>query len=67
LPTAEIGTAHTENTVQVNHDYQQILEDLVENLQSIGQEYTDEQAADWAWNTFFKRYPEYCELPENYG
>jgi len=67
LPPAEIGTAHTENTVQVNHDYQQILEDLIENLQSAGEEWTPEQAAGLAWDYFFKKYPEYCKLPEDYG
>jgi hypothetical protein len=67
LPSAEIGTAHTELTLVVNHNYQVILEDLIENLQSAGQEYTDEQAQGWAWDRFFAQYPEYCELPENYG
>ena len=51
----------------VNHNYQVILEDLIENLQSLEQEYTDEQAQAWAWDRFFQQYPEYCELPENYG
>jgi hypothetical protein len=67
LPSAEMGTAQQENTVQVNHDYQQILENLIENLQSSGQEYTPEQAEGWAWDYFFKKYPEYCKLPEDYG
>ncbi len=51
----------------VNHNYHKILADLVENLQSAGQEYTEEQAEAWAWTQFFRQYPEYCELPENYG
>ena len=67
LPPAEMGTAHTELTFVVNYNYQVILEDLIENLQSLGQEYTDEQAQGWAWDRFFQQYPEYCELPENYG
>jgi hypothetical protein len=66
---APCGDGHhtTELTFVVNYNYQVILEDLIENLQSLGQEYTDEQAQAWAWDRFFQQYPEYCELLENYG
>jgi hypothetical protein len=62
-----MGTAHNRRTLVVNHNYQQILEDLVHDLDSAGQDYTTEQAEAWAWKRFFRQYPEYCELPENYG
>ena len=69
LVIASSGDRHrtTELTFVVNYNCQVILEDLIENLQSLGQEYTDEQAQAWAWDRFFQQYPEYCELPENYG
>jgi len=50
LPPAEIGTAHTENTViDLNATYQQILEDLIFSMDLAGQDYDNAQAERWAW------------------
>jgi hypothetical protein len=68
LPPAETGTALRSNTVtDLQHEYQQILEDHVHLLETAGQDYTQAEVTSWAWEVILNRYPELLVFPDNLG
>ena len=68
LPLAEMGTALRSNTVtDLQHEYQQILEDHVHLLETAGQDYTQAEVTSWAWEVILNRYPELLVFPDNLG
>lgn len=59
MPSREIGTLHTENTVQfLELEHAQILQDKIELLQNAGQDYCEAQVNAWAWKAVLDQHPE---------
>ena len=47
------------STRQLELELAQIQQDLVELLDTAGQEYTEAEVQTWAWEKLFNRYPEF--------